>query len=495
MLGESENGHNKLSEAGASLGTWLDTTLQQMGTWAFWKPIVWAIISIIMSLVLGAFMMLLSGYNPLVAYSALLSGMLRQPDLTLFYTTPLILTGLSVALAFKCGLFNIGAEGQVYMGSIVAAIIGYAVALPIFVHPIVCLALGALAGAVWGAIPGFLKAYRGAHEVVTTMMLSYTAILFTSWLATYPLIEPNQLNPVNRTPPILPTAILPKFFGQLHLGIVVSLLAVVAVYFLINRTVLGYEMRAVGFNREAAETAGINARTKMVLALALSGALAGLAGSEEVLGTYHRFIDHWSSGLGFDGVTVAVLGRNHPVGCLLAALFFGGLRAGSTGMNAVAHVPPEMIGVIQGLVVIFVAAPQLNDWFARKSIKYAAWMKKHLGLKMWNLVALFFGVGSALLSLAYSMFGMLNVSLSVCFLFVAIANISSVFVYAFSRHHVFALHYALTTTWLAPAAVDLLFSGGALFAASILMFFAGTAIALSFVWATYTTPTGGGIQI
>jgi hypothetical protein len=259
--------------------------------------------------------------------------------------------------------------------------------------------------------------------------------------------------------------------------------------------VLGYEMRAVGFNREAAETAGIDPRKKMALALALSGGLAGLAGSEEVLGTYHRFIDHWSSGIGFDGITVAVLGRNHPVGCLLAAIFFGGLRAGSTGMNAVAHVPPEMIGVIQGLIVIFVAAPRVNDWLANRSVRYAVWMKKHLGLNLWNLAALFFGIGSALLSLAYSMSGVLNVSLSVCFLCVAVANTSSVVVYLFSRRRVVALHCVLTATWLCPAIVDQLLFGGIVFTTSILMFFSGIGIALLLFWTAYLLPRGGRIQI
>jgi hypothetical protein len=275
----------------------------------------------------------------------------------------------------------------------------------------------------------------------------------------------------------------------------VSLLAVVAVYFLINRTVLGYEMRAVGFNREAAETAGIDPRTKIVLALALSGGLAGLAGSEEVLGTYGWFIDHWSSGTGFDGITVAVLGRNHPIGCLLAAIFFGGLRAGSLGMNAIAHVPPEMIGVIQGLVVIFVAAPRLIDWLAGKSVKYGSWIKKHLGLNLWSIVALSFGIGSALLSLSYAISGTLSAALSICFLCVAVANTSSVLVYMTSRHRVFALHYALTTFWLVPAAVDFLFFGGVVLATSILMLFAGVSVALSIVWAGHLTVTEAGVQI
>jgi simple sugar transport system permease protein len=343
-------------------------------TWTFWKPVIWALFSIILAVITSAVIMELSGYNSYDAFSALTIGALRQFDRVLFFSTPLIFTGLSVAFVFKSGLFNIGAEGQLYMGSMAAAILGYIIPLPYGVHPLVCLATGFLAGALWGFLPGLLKAYRGAHEVVTTMMLSYTAILFTQWLAAGPLKEPGEYQWNAQTTRILETAELPTIWGNyLHAGFLVAIVCVIVVAFILNRTVMGYEMRAVGLNETAAETAGINPKKNIALSLAIGGGLAGLAGASEVQGNLHRFYNSWSPGLGFDGITVAVLGNNNPFGCLLAAIFFGFLRAGGNAMHQQAHVPIEMVGVMQGLVVLFVAAPRLIQWIADQSLDYGKW--------------------------------------------------------------------------------------------------------------------------
>ena len=343
-------------------------------TWAFWKPVVWALFSVGLAVIASAIIMEFSGYNSYVAFSALIIGAIRQFDRVLFFATPLIFTGLSVAFVFKSGLFNIGAEGQLYMGSMAAAILGYLIPLPYGVHPLVCLAAGAIAGALWGLIPGLLRAYRGAHEVVTTMMLSYTAILFTQWLASGPLKELGEYQWNAQTTRILETAELPTIWGNyLHAGFLVAIVCVFVVAFILNRTVMGYEMRAVGLNEAAAETAGINPKKNMALSLAIGGGLAGLAGASEVQGTLHRFYNTWSPGLGFDGITVAVLGNNNPFGCLLAAIFFGFLRAGGNAMHQQAHVPIEMVGVMQGLVVLFVAAPRLIQWMADQSVDYGKW--------------------------------------------------------------------------------------------------------------------------
>ncbi len=340
------------------------------------KQAMWTFGSIVLSLFVSALIMVISGYDPGAAFYYLAVGAITQPDRILFYATPLILTGLSVALAFKCGLFNIGAEGQLYMGAIGATIIGYMFSLPILIHPILALLVGSLIGVIWGLIPGLLKAYRGAHEVVTTMMLSYTAILFTQWLVTYPLKEQGEYAWISQTPRIFDTAILPNLYGPyVHWGLFIAIAAVVAVDFLINRTVLGYELRAVGQNEAAAEYGGINPKRNMALALGISGGLAGLAGGEEILGTYYRFTDQWSPGLGWDGITVAVLGNNNPWGVLAGAIFFGALRAGGNTMHQVAHVPIEMVGLIQGLIVLFVAAPKIIDWLADNGQSFAIRMK------------------------------------------------------------------------------------------------------------------------
>ncbi|MFX1317690.1 MAG: ABC transporter permease [Promethearchaeota archaeon] len=369
------------------------------------KELLWAGGSIILALLVAALIMIATEYDPVFAYTVLIQGAFRNPDQVLWYATPLLLTGLSVALAFKAGLFNIGAEGQLYMGSMVATIIGVYVLLPSFIHPLVCLAAAAIAGAAWAFIPGILKAYRGAHEVVTTMMMTYIAILFTEWLVTFPLKEPGT--PYPQTSPIQPTAILPSLLGSpfLHAGFLIAIISALVVWFFLNYTVRGYEVRAVGKNLEAAETAGINSKYMMVLALTLSGALAGLAGAGEILGYYHRFINGWSPGLGFDGITVAVLGLNNPFGVILAALFFGFLKAGAVVMDAVAGVPREMVVIIQGLVVLFVAAPKIIQWLASKGNEYALWIieepKKALPIFLTAVIAVVGSVIGLFIGFAY----------------------------------------------------------------------------------------------
>ncbi len=342
----------------------------------FQKQALWTFSSIILALVVSAVIMQVSGYDTASAYYNLFIGAVLRPDRILFYATPLILTGLSVALAFKCGLFNIGAEGQLLMGAIAATVVGYMIALPIIIHPLVCIIVGAGVGMLYAILPGLLKAYRGAHEVVTTMMLSYAAALFTQWLVTYPLKEQGDYAWISQTPRVYDSALLPNIYGpDLHWGLAIAILAVIGVDYLINRTVLGYELRAVGQNEKAAEYAGINSKKNIALALGISGGLAGLAGSEEILGTYGRYTDGWSPGLGFDGITVAVLGNNNPWGCLAGAIFFGALKAGGGRMHQLAHVPIEMVSVIQGLVVLFVAAPRIIDWLADHGIEYAGRMR------------------------------------------------------------------------------------------------------------------------
>jgi ABC-type uncharacterized transport system permease subunit len=386
------------------LPKYLGDAFQKLITWKFWKTIVWAGVSVVLAILVSALIMVTAGYDPGVAFGALVNGATRQFDRVLFFATPLIMTGLSVALAFKCGLFNIGAEGQVYMGSIAAAGLG-AMSWWLFTppandpyfavfHVAACLGVGALCGFLWGLLPGLLKSYRGAHEVVTTMMLSYTAVIFTTYLASGPWKEPGPFQYNAQTPEIDATAVIGTLWGSDYLNgsFIIALICVVVVWFVLNRTVLGYEMRAVGLNVDAAEYSGINPKWRMALALALSGTLAGLAGAGEILGQYHRFYKEWSPGLGWDGITVAVLGYNNPWGCLLGAIFFGFLRAGGNAMHQSAHVPTEMVNVIQGLVVLFVAAPRLIQWMADQGFDYAKWLRKEPKLSLPPFITMVMGI-------------------------------------------------------------------------------------------------------
>ena len=425
----------------------------------FHKQAIWAAFSIILALLVSAVIMAMAGYDAGTAFTYLLVGALREPDRVVQFATPLILTGLSVALAFKCGLFNIGAEGQLYIGSLAAAVVGYSISLPYLIHPILCLVVAALFGAMYGFVPGILKAYRGAHEVVTTMMLSYAAILITSWLVgPYgPYFDSSGSQLIPQTPLLQNTAILPKIIGSyMHWGILIALLAVVGVDFLINRTVIGYEMRAVGLNESAAEYAGINPKHKFALALTISGGLAGLAGGEEVMGTYNRFIHDWSPGLGWDGITVAVLGNNNPWGVLAGAFFFAALRVGGNAMQQYSHVPIEMVQVIQGLVVLFVAAPRIVEWIQKHSVDYTSWVRSEDNIPIAHLLGTTLSIVGVFVS-----FGLLTTStrsiLLAGTLFVVAMVTLSAFSSFLSRNKKTELHMSLLfLSWLISCLASLL---------------------------------------
>lgn len=400
------------SEEKSKIGQLIYGLVTKFTSKEFINQAVWSLGSILLALVVAAVIMLMGGYDPGQAFLWLAVGAISQFDQVLWYASPLIIAGLSVALAFRCGLFNIGAEGQLYMGSMASALLAYIFAFPILVHPILCLIVGMLAGAAWGFVPGLLKAYRGAHEVVTTMMLSYTAILFTSWLvgSNGPFWDGSW---VSQTPQFYDTALLPNLFGNyLHFGFIIALMAVFSVDYLINRTVLGYELRAVGSNIDAAEYAGINSKKNVVIALSISGALAGLAGSTEMIGTYDRFIGNWSAGIGWDGITVAVLGRNNPWGVLAGGIFFGALKAGGNTMHAIAHVPIEMVKVIQGLIVLFVAAPRIIEWLMKHTQENKEEATVEPAKAVPRLLIAIFGLASVFIGLGVSRAALVSGSLS-----------------------------------------------------------------------------------
>ncbi|HTX90340.1 MAG TPA: ABC transporter permease [Anaerolineales bacterium] len=280
--------------------------------------------------------------------------------------TPYILAGLAVAVGFKCGLFNIGAEGQFGIGALCSAFVGYSLhGLPWYIHLPLALLAGAAGGALWGAIPGYLKGLTGAHEVVNTIMMNYISFLLSDWLLNGPM-KARGFRPL--TPVIDNSAMLPRFFPdpiRLNWGFILALVVAVAVYWFLFKTTVGFEIRAVGANPDGARYAGMNIVKNFVIAMTLSGALAGLAGATQVLGVDHWVGQGFSAGYGFDSIAIALLGQSHPLGVVLAAFLWGTLRSGATNMQLAAGVPIEIISIIQGLVIVFVAAPAVIRWIYR----------------------------------------------------------------------------------------------------------------------------------
>jgi general nucleoside transport system permease protein len=420
----------------------------------FWVKRLWLsirvpLVAVILALLVGAVILLVSNVNPLEAYSALFKGAFgneKYLQRTLEKATPLIFSGLAVAFAFKAGLFNIGAQGQLLMGALTSALLGFLITgIPALIHIPLALLGGALVGALYGAIPGALKTFTGAHEVITTIMLNYIAINITDYLADGPFKDDSPGNIVARTPKIADSAIIPTpqqpltmgllivlitliitsilFFAVLrkttfkiknkNLLIAVRLLLVIAsgvivglvlktafpgfytgpvsflpyeaiplpigfliaitvalvIWFVLMRTSLGFEIRTVGLNPHAAKYAGIKVRVMIILAMVISGFLAGLGGAVETQAVVYRYQPGFNVGLGFDGITIALLGRNSPLGIIPAALLVGAMKGGSNVMQFEAGVPTEIVDVIQALMLFFVAADMIVRWVIRAKPK------------------------------------------------------------------------------------------------------------------------------
>lgn len=280
---------------------------------------------------------------------------------SLVTSTPLIFASLAVALGFRVGLFNIGAEGQLFMGATTAAFVGFSIrGLPAVIHLPLAFLAGAIGGGIWGFIPGWLKARTGGHEVINTIMMNFIAIRLTEWLLTGPMQRPESFNPIS--PNIEPSAMLPRFFGyptRFHLGFFVALGVAYLTYWFLFRTTWGFSLRTVGSSPRAARYAGMNTIVATVVAMSLSGALAGLAGANEVLGVNHNLAMAFSAGTGFDAIALALLGKSHPFGVVLAALLFGFLRNGSTQMQLAAGVPVDIVQILQAMILMFIAAPAI----------------------------------------------------------------------------------------------------------------------------------------
>ena len=329
------------------------------------------VFAVILALIVGALTMLATGVNiPSImrAFAALFIGSvgsLQAISETLTAATPVTFAALGIALGFRAGLFNIGAEGQILLGGIAAVAVGFSLPnLPLAIHLPLALLAGALAGAAWGAIAGWLKAATGAHEVITTIMLNLIAMRLTDYLLRNPPIQkPGRSDPISQS--VLPSAELPHLLDwagpnyRLHAGFLLLLVTVAAVQWLLFSSTRGFEFRAAGLNPDAARYAGMRAGLIVVVVMALAGALAGLAGANQVLGVLGRASPSFSGGIGFNAIAVALLGRSHPVGVLFAGLLFGALEAGGRQMQVAAGVSNDLIATIQALIIIFIAAPMI----------------------------------------------------------------------------------------------------------------------------------------
>lgn len=351
------------------------------------------VINLALALIISGLIVAAIGEDPFEALGFLLYGAFGYPEAigyTLYYTTNFIFTGLAVAIAFHCGLFNIGGEGQAYLGGLGAGVVGL-----LFGHwpsPLVIL-IGILAaasfGAVWGVIPGWLQAKRGSHIVITTIMFNFIAAALMSYLMVEILINPGQQAAESRTfedgafipfaHDILPALGVSMGRSALNLSFVLAILCSVFFWFFMWRTRWGYEIRAVGQNETAAVYAGISPSRAIIVAMAISGALAGLVGVNEILGVHHRLLMEFTAGYGFVGIAVALMGRNHPVGIFLAALLFGTLYQGGQEIAFdMPRVNRDMVVVIQGLVILFSGAlenmfrPRIEAFFIRRPHAVAA---------------------------------------------------------------------------------------------------------------------------
>lgn len=320
------------------------------------------IISVILGLIVGAIVMVVSGYDPVAGYTALWNGIFGDSYTigeTIRQITPYILAGLAVAFAFRTGLFNIGVEGQLIMGWVAAAYVGYAFdGLPKIIHLPLAIIAAAAAGAFWAFIAGVLKARFNVHEVIATIMLNYIALHITNALIKM------WSDGGDRTEKIHESASLRSPFlesmtdySRLHWGIIVALLMVLLMWFILERTTRGFELKAVGFNHNAAEYSGMNVKKNIILAMTISGMFAGLAGAMEALGTFgYAAVKGGFTGIGFDGIAVALLGANTPLGVVFGASLFGSLKFGSLNMPNEAGIPTEIVSIIIALIIFFVAS-------------------------------------------------------------------------------------------------------------------------------------------
>ncbi len=335
-----------------------------------------------LAITIGLLLLLLTGESYQTALRALIAlfvgsfGSVSAISETLTAATPLIFAALGIAVGFRAGLFNIGAEGQIIIGGLAAVIVGFSVDLPLMFHLILMLSIGAAFGAGYAFISGWLKAFTGAHEVITTIMLNLIAFRLLDFFLRIPFIQKEGRNdPISKS--VFETAELPRLLSfidpnlRVHAGFLLAILAVFFVYWIIFHTTIGFEFRTVGSNMNAAKYAGVNSSLAIILAMSAAGLLAGLAGASQISGVLGRATSGFSAGIGFDAIAVALLGRAHPIGVFFSSILFGALVAGGREMQVSAGVSLDLITVIQALIIIFIAAPilikSIFPWFFPKT--------------------------------------------------------------------------------------------------------------------------------
>ncbi len=334
------------------------------------SDMVGSIMAVIASFVVGAVIVAIFGYSPLAAYQALLQGAFGSwysLSQTLANATPLIFTGLAVALAFRGGVFNIGGEGQLYLGGFVAALVGIYLHLPGRLSLMVALVAAAAVGALWALIPAVLTGHNPAILVVMTIMMNPIGTSLADYLLRYHFLGPGATT--FETAPVEAGAVLPRIStqSQLSFGIFLALAAIILVHYLLFHTAWGFELRSIGYNQLASRYAGMRVFKNTSLAMLVSGALSGLAGAVVILGIYQRFVGGFSPGYGWDGIAVALLARNSPFAVILTAGLFGALRAGGINLNLTTNLPIDLIDVLLGLAICFVAAPDILKYLTSRA--------------------------------------------------------------------------------------------------------------------------------
>lgn len=335
------------------------------------STLVFTIVSVLLGLLVGAIVLAFAGYNPIEAYQKIIEGIFKSPrnmGWAIVNSTPIILTGLGVCFAFKTGLFNMGAEGQFIIGTAVGFLLGYGLDLPPFIHVVVTIIAALLSGFIYGGIAGFVKAKFGIHEVISTIMLNWIAFYFQNFIV-YRYHMPNTMSTFDVKETAQITLIknaaqkYDGFMGQffkapIHAGIFFAIGCAILIHFILTKTSLGYKLKAVGLNKEASEYGGINVNGKIIQSMAISGAICSLAGVTQILGyTYSLPLLSAMENFGFDGLAVALLASNNPIGCIFSGLFLGSLKYSGGNLQRTMGVPSELISIIIGTIILFTAIP------------------------------------------------------------------------------------------------------------------------------------------
>ncbi|MDL2293135.1 ABC transporter permease [Ruminococcaceae bacterium OttesenSCG-928-D13] len=333
------------------------------------RAVAFPLLSILVALLLGAIIMAVMGFNVGKAYGSLLNGAfgsLNSLSETMIQMVPLLFCALSYAIAYRCGLINLGAEGQLYAGAVCGSIVGaHLSGLPAIIHIPLCIIAGFIGGAVMGCIVGFLKMKFGASELITTIMLNYIVMEFVSFCVTNAPFKDMTPGAAPRMPIVQDSAKLPLIMSgtRLHLGILLALVGILVYYFFMWRTTRGYEMRVIGMNPNAGRYSGMNIRSNSILAMLIAGGFAGIGGTVQIIGLQYFLTEGFSNNFGFSGIAVALLGNTHPLGIAVSSVLFGALNAGGVKMQLLAEVPAAAIYMIQGMIILFAVSRELFRWF------------------------------------------------------------------------------------------------------------------------------------